>query len=406
MNVTALRGADQPSLHLLKQIQQHCSEMLPESLRRLADLVNIDTSPEDIGGLDRAVQLARQWWAELGVTGEVMRTDAGQPLLWAERLVSDHAPTVLMLLHLDTVFPSGTAAQRPFQVQQGRATGPGVADMKGGVVTALMAVQAALAATGGMQGLNLRVLCTPDEEAGSLRSRTHIERSAEGAALALVFEPGRPGGEIVTGRRGLRRYRITVHGRPAHTGVEPWSGANAIEELAHKILAVQQLDDRERFLSVTAALVRGGSRINVVPDIASVDVDVRIPDLQTAQRVSDAMDLLVRDTQVAGTSAEYDVLGERPPMTPGPEALAHAGQLQIIARMLGDEVKAITTGGGSDGAFVSRLGIPTVDGLGPVGGGYHTPQEFLTVDTVGSRAAMTAGYLAMCSIRQLAAHHD
>jgi glutamate carboxypeptidase len=400
-----LCGADRPSLHLLKQIQRHCAELLPESVQRLAELVNIDTSPEHVDGLDQAIDLARRWWAGLGVTGEVLRTDAGQPLLWAERIVADRAPTVLILLHVDTVFPPGTAAQRPFHVQEGRATGPGVADMKGGVVTALMAVQAATEATSGLQGLNLRVLCTPDEEAGSIRSRTFIERSAEGAAVALVFEPGRPGGEIVTGRRGLRRYRITVHGRPAHTGVEPWSGANAIEELAHKIVAVQGLNDRDRFLSVTAAMVRGGSRINIVPDAASVDVDVRIPDLDTADRVADAIDALVQDCRVSGTVTEYEVLGERPPMTPGADALTCAGQMQVIARMLGADVDAITTGGGSDGAFVSRLGVPTVDGLGPVGGGYHTPQEFLTVDTIASRAAMTAGYLAMCSIRQLTARY-
>ena len=375
-------------------VARSCQALSGRAWALLEELVNTDSFPDDAAGLDRVVAIMEPYWAELGFRTAVSRTAAGLPVLVGDRPAArDDAPRVLLLSHLDTVFPPGTTVERPFTVADGRAHGPGVADMKGGAVVSWMAAAAALETGAGLPGVHLRVLNNTDEEAGSVESRPLIEAEAPAVDLALVFEPGRPDGSMVTRRRGLRRYRITVTGKPAHTGVEPWNGINANEALAHKVLALQQLNDRERNLSVTASLVRGGSRINIVPHEAVVDVDVRIPDLAVAAEAHERIEAIVAREDVPGARARYEIFGDRPPMVPGEGVDRVLPLLLDAAEQLGVELPVTATGGGSDGSFLSALGVPVLDALGPVGGGYHTPEEFFRCETLEQRAAAVGALL-------------
>lgn len=385
---------ESPSKELVDEVQAACNTRYEAGLRLLEDLVNTDSFPEEVSGLEAVVDLAAAQWSELGFSNQVKRTDEGLPVLLSERRVAKDATTILVLIHLDTVFPPGTSAKRPFTMDEVNAYGPGVADMKGGAVTALMAVGAALDVSETLDHVNLVILQNTDEEAGSVQSRPLIEAQCAGTDLALVFEPGRPDGSMVTTRRGVRRYRISVRGRPAHTGVEPWNGLNAIEEIGHKILAIQELNDRERFLSVTTALVEGGSRINIVPEHASIDVDVRIPDLEVAEGTHRRIEEIVGQRVIEGTETRYEIFADRPPMVPQEQVPRLAKWLQQAASHVDVELPIVATGGGSDGCFTSAKGVPTLDGLGPVGGGYHTPDEFLRLETIVDRATIVGAFLA------------
>jgi len=382
------------STELAAAVDAECRAGEAEAMSLLASLVSIDSFPEAVAGLDRIVEKTQELWLDLGFQTTVERTANGLPVLIADRVTGDQHPTALVLIHLDTVFPPGTVDERPFRVEQGKAFGPGVADMKGGAVVAWLAIRAAINASGGLGNLNLRIVCNTDEEAGSVESRQIIERQCPTVDLALVFEPGRPDGSIVDTRRGVRRYRITVEGRAAHTGVEPWAGANAIHEAAHKVLALVGLNDRDRSLSVTPAIIQGGARINIVPDRASIDVDVRIPDMETAGTTHDAIESIIECATVNGTSAHYVIFADRPPMTPNPLVPELVARVRDGASLLGLNLAVTATGGGSDGCFTSALGVPTLDALGPVGGGYHTADEFLDVESIVQRAAVSALFLA------------
>ena len=301
---------------------------------------------------------------------------------------------VLLVGHLDTVFAAGTVAQWPVAVMDGRASGPGIADAKGGMATMWLALASAMRLTDGLPGLGLHVILNTDEEAGSVQSRPIFEREAQGADLALVYEPGRPDGTIVRQRRGARRYRISITGKAAHTGVEPWAGVNALEAAAHKIMALQALNDRDRLLSVTVAVAHGGTRINVVPDQAVLEVDTRLPDTTTAESTHRTVESIVAREDVPGASASYEIVSDRPPMMPQPGVAAMLARFRQAGDALGVDIRDSSTGGGSDGCFISQYGVPTVDALGPVGGGYHTKDEYVRESSLEERAQVSALVLA------------
>ena len=381
-----------------RAVRTACDDARAHAWQLIEALVNTDSSPEHLDGLAAVSETMAAAWQRLGFEVATLRTPAGLPVLDARRGTGSDGPKVLVLTHLDTVFPPGTAEMRPFRRQEGRATGPGVADAKGAAATAWLGIAAAISVAG-LSGLDLRVLANTDEEAGSVESRAIIEAAARGADLTLVFEPGRPDGSVVIQRRGASRYRIEVAGRAAHTGVEPWVGANAIEELAHKILDLQRLNDRERLISVTVAMVRGGMRINTVPDHAEIDVDVRIPDHAASAEVRRAVEASVARNRVPGCSAQWHLLNERPPMVPQPAVEPLTQLYQRAAELTGLSIEATATGGGSDGCFTSALGVPTLDALGAVGGGYHTDAEFITESTLVDRAAAFGAFLTGLNLR-------
>ena len=252
----------------VREALQHLDSERETWLNLVAQMVNVDSGPGDADGADRMVEILSSAWSDIRCSVEVVPGDS--PLLLIKR--AGPGPRVLMVGHYDTVFPEGTAAGRPFHMEDGRGFGPGSADMKSGLVTQLASVSLLEP-----ECCDLTVLINGDEESGSVDSRTVIEQQASRADFALVFEPGEPDGAIVVGRPGVRRFRISTHGRAAHSGVEPEKGRNAIEGIAHLALAVQELGRGGDFGTVTVSQITGGTRPNIVPAEASMVVDARVP---------------------------------------------------------------------------------------------------------------------------------
>ena len=381
-------------------IQGAVASRLGNAWALLESAVRLDSSPDDADGLEGVVSLVRPWFDSLGLETSVERTSDGHPVLHAHHASprrGEETRRLLMIGHLDTVFPPGTSAEWPFERAGDRARGPGVADAKGGAAVIWLAAAAALQTTEGLPGLDLQVILNTDEEAGSVESRPIFEREAQSADVALVYEPGRPDGTIVRQRRGARRYRISIAGKAAHTGVEPWAGVNAIESAAHKVLALQSLNDRDRFLSVTVAIAKGGTRINVVPDLAVLEVDTRLPDDESAAATHAAVEEIIHRADVPGSTASYEIVSDRPPLMPQPGVAGLLERFRSAGAALGLDIQDSATGGGSDGCFISHYGVPTIDALGPVGGGYHTRDEFILAASLQERAALSAMVLASLS---------
>jgi glutamate carboxypeptidase len=297
---------------------------------------------------------------------------------------------VLLLAHFDTVWPVGQLDRMPVRRDGNRLYGPGVYDMKAGLSMAMLAVRA-LAASGGLAGRRAVLLCTTDEEIGSRTSRALIEDQARRSDAVLVLEPSLPGGAVKTRRKGCGDFDIVATGVSAHAGIDPGRGANAIHELAHQIVAVERLQDLERGVSVNAGIVAGGTRTNVIPERASVSVDVRAPTLEDAARIDAAFRALT--PRLAGTSVAVSGGFNRPPL----ERTAGVARLyewaRAVARELGRDLGEGGTGGGSDGNFTAALGVPTLDGLGAVGEGAHALHEYVDIDSLPWRAALVAGLM-------------
>jgi glutamate carboxypeptidase len=349
-------------------------------LEDLAALVEVESPSLDLAAIERsAAAVAALIDRRLGSPAELVPSAAGPHVNWR----GGSAPLVLIVGHHDTVFPLGTLAARPFSRRDGRVTGPGVFDMKGGIVLAVHAV----AAVAERQGVEL--LFTADEEVGSGASRRLIEERAEACGAVLVLEPAADGGAVKTGRKGTGTFEVTVHGRAAHAGLEPEKGVNALVEAARQVLAIAALADPARGTTVTPTVARAGSADNVVPAEATIRVDVRVSALDEAARVATAMAQLTP----VDAGARLDVRGavNRPPM---PEAAT--AELFALAREVAAEAGlavpgGAVVGGGSDGNFTAARGVPTLDGLGVVGGGAHSDDEFVLVDTIVDRATLLAG---------------
>jgi glutamate carboxypeptidase len=297
---------------------------------------------------------------------------------------------VLILGHLDTVWPVGTLSGRPFRQDDGRLFGPGVFDMKAGLGLAALAVRALAAGAGGVPG-RVVMLTTSDEETGSATSRTAIEEEARRSEAVLVLEPSLPGGALKTSRKACGEFLLRVDGVAAHAGIDPDGGASAISELVWQIAGVEAMRDPGLGTTVNVGVIRGGSRPNVVAAEAEAVIDVRVATSAAAARVTGALGALrPRDPRTRVTLAGgFD----RPPLerTPGVEALFHLAQ--TVAADLGRTLGEGGTGGGSDGNLTAALGIPTLDGLGAIGGGAHAAGEYVTVQDLPWRAALVAGLL-------------
>jgi len=297
---------------------------------------------------------------------------------------------ILLLGHTDTVFSAGEAARRPFAVRDGRAAGPGVFDMKAGILLMLSALRALLAVDGGLRR-PVVVLLTSDEEVGSPSSRTIIESEGKRAEAVLVLEPSLPGGVLKTARKGVGTFTIQALGRAAHAGVDPLKGINAIEEIAHQVLALRRLAEATPEATVTAGVIRGGTRTNVVPAEAMVEVDVRVATLEQAEQITQGIRSL--RPHLPGSRLEIRGGVNRPPMerTSATERLFTLAQ--SIAREMALPLQEGSTGGASDGNFTAAMGIPTLDGLGAVGDGAHSLDEFVEIESLPSRAALVAGLI-------------
>jgi len=297
---------------------------------------------------------------------------------------------LLLLGHLDTVWPHGTLEEIPFRIEDGLARGPGVYDMKAGLVQTIWALRA-LDRRGFRPRRPLTILWNTDEEAGSAASREFIEAEASEAAACLVMEPSLPHGGAKTGRRGVGILRVTVRGRAAHAGLDPERGINAITELAGIVSAAAALSAPERGVTVNVGLIRGGSRTNVVPAEASADVDIRMDDPESGERLIRAL----RGLGARHPEAQVDWTGgvNRPALVRNEGVVTLYERARRLAGELDWELGEGSAGGGSDGNIVAGLGVPVLDGLGPLGDGAHARHEQVVTTDLPRRAALLAALL-------------
>jgi glutamate carboxypeptidase len=290
---------------------------------------------------------------------------------------------------MDTVFPLGTLEHMPFYEKGEHIYGPGVLDMKGGIVVSLTAV-AALQAAGELTR-PVTVLITSDEEIGSGTSQALIEQLARQAELVLVMESGLLDGSLKTWRKGVGEFFIKVKGRAAHAGGAHEQGRNAIEELAHQILAIQKMTDYEKGTTLNVGVIKGGTVTNVVPEEAMAEVDYRVLIPEEAVRISKVMQALKPVTP--DTTLEISGGLNRPPMPNDALMQATFEKASKIAATVGLQITAGGSGGGSDGNFVAPLGIPLLDGMGTYGEGLHSEREYILTRSLSDRAALTAALI-------------
>ena len=355
-------------------------------------LVETESPSHDKAAVDRVGAMIGREAHKLGAQVEVIpNQEAGDHVLC--RFPSPNAGArgakgILLLCHMDTVFSLGTLDQFPYREADGKIFGPGTLDMKGGIAIALATIEEAQ-----KSGLNRSVvlLCTSDEEIGSLTSRQYIEQLAKESALVLVFEPGLVDGSLKTWRKGVGEFRVMTKGRAAHAGGDHEKGRNAIEEMAHQVIAIQKLTDYSKQTTLNVGVIKGGTVSNVVPEHAEVLVDVRVMQPGEWQRLESEMRKLKPALQ--GTSLEITGDLNRPPMPFDETMKATFEKAKSLAAQIGIELTAGGTGGASDGNFVAPLGIPVLDGMGAVGEGAHSEREYIFADSLDKRAKLAAALL-------------
>ncbi len=301
---------------------------------------------------------------------------------------------VAILGHMDTVYPIGTAAARPVRIEEDRVYGPGVIDMKGCILLAIYALEA-LKALDYQDFAEIRFLCVSDEEISERHSKGIIQKICDGCHAALVLEAARENGDLVSARKGGVWYRLNAYGHSAHAGVEPEKGSNAIVEIAHQILQLHSLHGWREGLTINAGRITGGTATNVIPDHAEVLIDVRFAHTEDRIAFEQRWQELLMDKCVPGVELVLTTdPDDRNPMTCTPENLYMAQWAREIAHELGFEVNHAPTGGISDANYASGFGYPALDGLGPVGGLDHSPNEYMEKSSIVPRAALLAGLIA------------
>lgn len=360
-----------------------------EMIKLLERLVNTDSGSYDKDGVDVVGAILKENFENAGMHVKVHREkEMGNHL---EIKASEECdPKIIIIAHMDTVFPKGEAKERPFKVIGDKAFGPGVNDEKASHVQVLYALKA-LKKSGSDAYKNVHVIFNSDEEVGSPSSKSLIKQAAEDKQYSLVVECARPNGGIVTERKGVGNFSLNVKGKSAHAGVEPKRGRSAIEEISHKILQLQKLNHYEEGLSVNVGLVKGGTSSNTIPSNAEAEIDVRIKGEEQAAEVTKEILKIAQQESVPGTMTELKGSISRPPM----EKTEQTEQLVKVIQEAGDElgmsIHPLSSGGGSDAAFTAVEGIPTVDGMGPMGEFSHSEtDEYTDLKTLLQHTALLA----------------
>ena len=372
---------------------------LPAYLADLQRLVDIDCGSYTKVGVDEVGRWVAAAFRDLGAAVEVLPNEAhGDTVVGTFGRAGTAGPALLMVGHLDTVFDPGTVAERPFVIRDGNAMGPGVSDMKGGLLAGLYALRI-LRAFGSGEGAGalpfgrIVFVANPDEEIGSPVSTPVISAQALTVDVGLVMEGARANGDIVSSRKGIADFELRITGRAAHAGVEPEKGRSAVLEGAHKIVALHALNGRWPGVTVNAGVVRGGTRPNVVAAETSIQVDLRSVQRATLEEAETAIRSIAASSTVPDTTCEVVLMGRFWPM----EKLERSGRLVehavAVADVLGFPLKDAATGGASDANTIAGLGVPAIDGLGPIGGNDHSPAEYLEVDSIVPRTVLLAGII-------------
>jgi len=373
---------------VLNQVER----LLPAGLGFLERMVGLESPSYEAHLVDALGDAVAEEFERLGGQVERLREpDRGHHLMirFGHRASSGVKP-IMLLGHLDTVWPAGEAGKRPFHIGGDIATGPGVFDMKAGIAMMHMAIEGLQLARGELPA-PVAVFLTSNEEVGSPNVRGLVREVARGVRCALVLEPSLPGGALKTTRNGMGRFVIRAVGRSAHSGVDPEAGINAVEEIAHQVLRISKLGDRSKGTTVTVTTARGGTRPNMVPAECVVEADCRTPTADEARRVTNE----IRNLKPVLDGARIEVEGEfrRPPLEPTPGNTVLFEAARVVARTLGRDVQGGATGGASDGNLTSGEGTPTLDGLGPIGHGAHQVDEAVEISSLVWRTALVAGLI-------------
>ncbi len=381
---------------LLKSAEHRQKNMLDQ----LQALVSIESPSEDKGAVDRASHLVAGWFEAQGGKirrhrqkrhGDLLEVRLAAMASRSKASAGERRKPILLLGHLDTVWPMGTLAKMPFRAAEGKAYGPGVYDMKAGVVMALHAI--AMLRERQAQRTPAVVLLVSDEEIGSAVSRAVTEKIARECSAVFVLEPAQgPQGAYKTARKGVGDYSVQVRGVAAHSGVDFEKGHSAVLEIARLIEKISRFTDLKTGLTVNAGTICGGTRTNVIAAEAQAEVDVRIARMRDAARV----ERLFRGLRVTDRACTLTITGgmNRPPMERSRGTVALFQQAKKLAHAMGFVLEEASTGGGSDGNFTAALGIPTLDGMGAVGEGAHALNESIVVEELIRRTALLAAMIA------------
>ncbi|MDB5693979.1 MAG: glutamate carboxypeptidase [Alphaproteobacteria bacterium] len=362
-------------------------------IRTLEEAVDIDSGTGDVAGGRKVAALLVPRLQALGMDVETVPAEApGLPENIVATLKGNGRGRILMIGHIDTVFGPGTVAQRPFRILGDRATGPGVSDEKGGVIQGLYALQI-LHDLGFRDFGQIAFLIETSEERGSPGTQALIRRLVGQADVELNLEPGDPPDVLTIWRKGSATFHIEVRGRAAHAGVAPQDGRNAAVELIHQIHAADVFPKSGEGLTANLTLMNAGSRENIIPENASAAINVRVRDKADFDRVEQKLQANARQTEVPDTNVTVSRTPAFPPLASNPGTDALAARAEAIYAGLGRKIGRGGNGGASESALASEAGVPALDGLGPVGGGFHSDKEYLDLTTVTPRLYLLAELL-------------
>jgi glutamate carboxypeptidase len=384
----------------LRRLEATVGGGLPRFLEELERLCDIDCGSYSPAGVNEVATWVAAAFEGLGGSVE-RRPDPdgryGDTVIGTFRGREDGGPRLLLIGHTDTVFPDGTVAERPFRIEDGIAFGPGVSDMKGGLLAGIHALAALRELGGGSwDGLpfeRITYVANPDEEIGSPSSTPHIRAIAAETDACFVLECARANGDFVSSRKGIADLRLSIHGRAAHAGVEPEKGRSAILAGTRIVERIQALNGRWPGVTANVGVFQSGTRPNVVPDLASLEIDVRGVTRTELEAAVDAVTVIASDPGVPDVTVEIEQMAGWLPM----EKLERSGRLAdhviALAARLGFSTMDVATGGASDANTTSGMGVPSIDGLGPIGGRDHSPDEYLEVDSIVPRTTLLAALL-------------
>lgn len=374
-------------------LRSYFAAQLESMVDLLGDLITLESPTGNKAAVDRMGVRVAEELDRLGAALTIHpRTEVGDIIeaCWATGTAEKQAPSLLMVCHMDTVHPIGEIARNPLRREGGHLYGPGSYDMKGSIVTLLAAVRG-LRSLGLFPPRPVTVLMTSDEETGSDHSRELIENRARNAALAMIMEPALPDGAVKTWRKSTGEFTIRTFGVSAHAGGAHELGINAIEEMAHQILALQKLTDYETGSTISVGMVSGGTARNTVPDHCEALVDVRAMTAAEIERMTGR--ILALKPVLPGARVEVSGEFDRPPMERNDLMIQTFIQAREIAARYGLELKEAGSGGASDGNYTAALGTPTLDGLGPIGDGAHSEREHILIDSLPISATLIAALL-------------
>ena len=362
---------------------QYFMDKRNEFLQFLKEIVEIETPSHSPRAIAKLVEILERRFRELGCDTEILD---GSP--HGNHLLATYGKgqeKLLILCHMDTVWEEGTLKEMPFKIEGERVFGPGIFDMKAGIAFAWFVIKA-FKETNITPKYKMLVLITSDEETGSETAHKYIEKYAQGCKAALVLEPAGEGGALKTFRKGLGMLKVKIKGRAAHAGLDHRKGISAIKELAHFTLAAEELTDYQKGTTVNVGVIRGGTSSNVVPAEAMAEIDFRFSEPAEGVRVENI--LRNYTPRISGTEIEVTGGIDRGPLL-RTEAVQKLFELaKNEGQKMGMELKEISAGGVSDGNFTSAMGIPTLDGLGAVGGGAHASEEHIIITESLQRMAL------------------